>query len=91
MAEEFYGKNLSPEDFSNPPRKFSKDEQKEIITYLYYIQNNKIGSNSDDQNYQYLQNKYPDFQLQNQSYKQMFYYECMRYKDEIGQDTIDQL
>ncbi|WP_268884135.1 hypothetical protein [Bacillus salipaludis] len=91
MAEEFYGKNLTPKDFINPPRKYSKEEQKEIITYLYSIQNNKIESNSDDPNYQFLQNKYPDFQLQNQSYKQMFYNECMRYRDEIGQDTIDQL
>ncbi|TDK58329.1 hypothetical protein E2K98_24205 [Bacillus salipaludis] len=29
--------------------------------------------------------------MQNQSYKQMFYNECMRYRNEIGQDTIDQL
>ncbi|MDQ6601033.1 MobQ family relaxase [Bacillus salipaludis] len=94
MAEEYYGKTITPEDLSYTPRKYSIEEQKEIISYLYCIYNNKVESNHDDRddrNYELMRNKYPDFQLHNQSYKQMFYYECMKYKDEIGQDTIDQL
>ncbi|MED1471749.1 MobQ family relaxase [Bacillus salipaludis] len=91
MAEEFYGKTISPEDFSNLPRKYSNEEQKEIISYLYCIHNNKVESKRDDRNYEFLQNKYPEFQLNNQAYVQMFYHECMRYGNEIGQNKIDQL
>jgi hypothetical protein len=38
-----------------------------------------------------LLNDYPDFQIDNQSYMNMFYYECMRFTDEIGPERIDQL
>ncbi|MCQ6282898.1 MobQ family relaxase [Bacillus sp. EB600] len=91
MAEEYYGKSITPEDFSDPPRKYSKEEQKEIIFSLYCINSNKTESSKKDQHYKLLRNKYPEFQIDNQSFKQMFYHECMRYADEIGPDKIEQL
>jgi hypothetical protein len=50
-----------------------------------------MDSNNKDQYYELLRIKYPEFQLENQSYNQMFYHECMREADEIGQDRIKQL
>ncbi|MFJ7685981.1 hypothetical protein, partial [Peribacillus butanolivorans] len=91
MAEEYYGKNITPEDFSNPPRKYSKDEQIEIISSFYQISNGQIDSYKRNQTIELLNKKYPDFQTDNQSYKHMFYYECMRYSDEIGQERVNQL
>ena len=91
MAEEYYGKSIKPGDFSNPPRKYSKEEQKEIIFSLYCINSNKTESSKKDQHYELLRNKYPEFQIDNQSFKQMFYHECMRYADEIGPEKIKKL
>ncbi|MBT2744773.1 MobQ family relaxase [Bacillus sp. ISL-77] len=91
MAEEFYGKPILPTDFSNPPRKYSKQEQKEIIFSLYCIKNVKTNSSNKDKHYDILRYKYPDFQIDNQSYMKVFYHECLRYSDEIGPDKINQL
>ncbi|MGG0288706.1 hypothetical protein ABEY41_27245, partial [Peribacillus butanolivorans] len=91
MAEEYYGKNIKPEDFSNPPRKYSKDEQIEIISSFYQISNGHIDLYKRNQSIELLNKEYPDFQTDNQSYKHMFYYECMRYSDEIGQERMNQL
>jgi hypothetical protein len=91
MAEEYYGKNITVEDFSNPPRKYSKEEQIEIIFTLYCKSRYDTETYVKEQHYENLRNKYPDFQLNNQSYKQMFYYECMQYADEIGINKIQQL
>lgn len=91
MAEEFFGKPITPEDLSNPPRKYSKEEQKEIIFSLYCINRYNMDSINKDQYYDVLRHKFPEFQIENQSYKQMFYHECMRYADEIGQDKMNQL
>ncbi|MBV7508863.1 MobA/MobL family protein [Bacillus sp. sid0103] len=91
MAKEYYGKNIIPEDFSNPPRKYSKEEQKEIIFALYCINCNNMDSKNKDQYNDLLRHKFPEFQIDNQSYKQMFYHECMRYADEIGPDKLNQL
>ncbi|MFF2853449.1 MobQ family relaxase [Peribacillus sp. NPDC058002] len=91
MAEEYYGKNITPVDFSNPPRKYSKDEQAEIISSIYQISKGHRNSSRRHQSIELLNKKYPDFQTDNQSYKHMFYYECMRYSDEIGQERMNQL
>ncbi|MCM3571269.1 MobQ family relaxase [Neobacillus mesonae] len=88
MAEEYYGKTITPEDFSNPPRKYSKGEQRKIIFSLYRM-------NSDDENSRQhregLLNEYPDFQIDNKSFMRMFYYECMMFADEVGLERMNQL
>ena len=91
MAEEYYGKPLTPEDFSHPPRRYKREEQREIIFSLYQIQQDKGDSYIRHSAYETLRNKYPDFQIDNPSYKQMFFYECLRYKDEIGEERMEQL
>ena len=91
MAEEYYGKPLTPEDFSHPPRRYKREEQREIIFLLYQIQQDKSDSYIRHSAYETLRNKYPDFQIDNPSYKQMFFYECLRYKDEMGEERMSQL
>ncbi len=91
MAEEYFGKNITPGDFSNLPRKYSKDEQIEIIFSFYQISKGHNDSYKRNQSIELLNKKYPEFQTDNQSYKHMFYYECMRYSDEIGQERMNQL
>ena len=91
MAEEYYGKPLTPEDFSHPPRRYKREEQREIIFSLYQIQQDKSDSYIRHSAYETLRNKYPDFQIDNPSYKQMFFYECLRYKDEMGEERMSQL
>ncbi|MCP1155978.1 hypothetical protein NKS27_26830 [Peribacillus frigoritolerans] len=91
MAEEYYGTSIRPEDFSNPPRKYSKDEQMEIIFSFYQINNGNMNTYKRNQSIELLNKKYPDFQTDNQSYKHMFYYECMQYSDEISQERMNQL
>jgi len=91
IAEEYYGKIIKPEDFSNPPRRYSKEEQKEIILSLYQIYNNHVDSNISHESNNFLREKYPDFQIDNHSYIHMFYHECLQYKGEIGEDRINQL
>ena len=82
---------MTPEDFSHPPRKYNKEEQREIILSLYKIHNEKIGTHTWNQTDEFLRNNYTDFQIDNPSYKQMFFYECMRYEDEVGEERINQL
>lgn len=91
MAEEYYGKTIMPEDLSNPPRKYTKEEQKEIIFSMYQINNDRVDSHTRDQHSGYLGSKYPEFQMDNKSYKSMFYHECVRYSDELGLDKMNQL
>ena len=91
MAEEYYGKPLTPEDFSHPPRRYKREEQREIIFSLYQIQQDKGDSYIRHSAYESLRNKYPDFQIDNPSYKQMFFYECLHYGDEIGEERMEQL
>lgn len=91
MAEEYYGNTLMPEDFANPPRKYMKEDQENIIFSLYQLTNMHIDANTQNQHYEYLRNKYPDFQVDNHSFKNMFYYECIRYSDELGAERINQL
>ena len=91
MAEEYYGKPLTPEDFSHPPRRYKREEQREIIFSLYQIQQDKGDSYIRHSAYERLRNKYPDFQIDNPSYKQMFFYECLHYGDEIGEERMEQL
>lgn len=91
MAEEYYGKTITPEDFSNPPRKYSKEEQKELIYILTQISSQNIDSYNESQYLEHLNNKYPDFQTNNKSYTRMFYHECIRYSEELGTETLKQL
>ncbi|MGM0878695.1 MAG: MobQ family relaxase [Bacillota bacterium] len=91
MAEEYYEKTITPEDFSNPPRKYSKQEQKELIYSLYRIKIDHIDSYNQSQHLEHLNNKYPDFQTNNKSYMRMFYHECIRYAEELDTDTLKQL
>ncbi|MDQ1005378.1 hypothetical protein QFZ28_005956 [Neobacillus niacini] len=90
MAEEYFGSTIMPEDFSSPPRKYSKEDQHKIIFSLYRM-NTKDERAIQNQYRELLLNDYPDFQINNQSYMNMFYHECMRFADEIGPERIDQL
>jgi hypothetical protein len=90
MAKEYFRRTIIPEDFSNPPRKYSNEDQQKIIFSLYRM-NTKDERAIQNQYRELLLNDYPDFQIDNQSYMNMFYYECMRFTDEIGPERIDQL
>jgi hypothetical protein len=90
MAKEYLGRTIMPEDFSNPPRKYSTEDQQKIIFSLYRM-DTKDERAIQNQYRELLLNDYPDFQIDNQSYMNMFYYECMRFADEIGPERIDQL
>ncbi|MDR4950336.1 MobQ family relaxase [Neobacillus cucumis] len=91
LAKEYYGKTIIPEDFSTPPRKYSKEDQQKIINSLYCMNNRDENPIIQNQHRELLMNNYPDFQLDNKSYINMFYLECRKFADEIGLERMDQL
>jgi hypothetical protein len=91
MAKEYYGKTITPEDFSNPKRLYTKREQKEIIQSLYHMEKKVEEVSIQTKHQQFLKEKYPNFQFENLSYVHMFYYECLRFADEVGAQNMSQL
>jgi hypothetical protein len=92
MAKEYYGKTILPADFQNPPRKYMQAEQREIIHFLHQT-NRDVGTKKSEAEtgYEHLKVRYPEFQIDNESYRHMFYLECLRHSAEIGTDAIKQL
>ncbi|TCN18410.1 MobQ family relaxase [Mesobacillus foraminis] len=90
MAQEYYGRTIIPQDIANPPRKYSKEDQQRIIFYLDQM-NSQNESEKQIQYRETLLSEYPDFQLHNKSFLNMFYLECRRLADEIGTESLDQL
>ncbi|MBT2655397.1 MobA/MobL family protein [Bacillus sp. ISL-18] len=91
MAKEYYGRIILPEDFSTIPRKYSKEDQQRIIFSLYCMNNKEEKLTIQNQYRELLINNYPDFQLDNKSYMNMFYHECLKFSDEIGLERMNQL
>lgn len=78
MSMEYFGKTLEPEDFENPPRKYNKEQQTEI---LGLIKNDR----------KTLKQKYPDFKLNNKAFVYMFYAECTSYANELSEKQKEQI
>ncbi|AND86327.1 MobA/MobL family protein (plasmid) [Clostridium tyrobutyricum] len=74
MAKDYYCKTLRPEDFQSPPRKYSQEQQIEI---LYLLKNDK----------NILRQKYTDFKLSNKGFVYMFYAECASHTDELDSNS----
>lgn len=70
MAKDYYGKNLKADNFKNPPRKYSKEQQIEILNLLKNDRKN-------------LKQKYSDFKLNDKGYVYIFYAECAAYSNEL--------
>lgn len=80
MSREYFGKTLEPKDFENPPRKYGKEEQNEILDL---IKNDR----------RTLRQKYPNFKLNNKAFVYMFYCECASHVNELNnknRENIDE-
>ena len=74
MARDYYNKTLVPSDFENPPRKYGKEEQNEILDL---IKNDR----------RTLKQKYPSFKLNNKAFVYMFYAECASHANELDSNS----
>ncbi|WP_121614465.1 MobQ family relaxase [Mesobacillus foraminis] len=89
MGEEYYGRAITPHDLSDPPRKFSVEDQRRIIFYLAQMSENEPIKQAHYR--EMLLNEFPDYQIDNESFLNMFYHECRRFSDEIGAEHIEKL